>query len=114
MVACFSLLSGLIFGLLVAFYMLYMLPFLFNTFSLMYKKNNNNKRRKIWQVRPPCFLWTVWKARNGIAFRNEDLSLQKLKSSFGQFAYLLWMETKLFIVDDPSTLVAFINWLECK
>ena len=46
MVACFSLLSGLIFGLLVAFYMLYILPFLFNTFSLMYKKNNNKKKEE--------------------------------------------------------------------
>ena len=55
--------------------------------------------------------WTVWKARNRIAFRNEDLSLQKRKSSFGWFAYLLWMETKLFIVDDHFTLVALlIGW----
>ena len=47
MVACFSLLSGLIFGLLVAFYMLYIVPFLFNTFSLMYKNNNNKKKRGV-------------------------------------------------------------------
>ena len=96
--------------------MLYILPFLFNTFSLMYKIIIIiiKKRRKIWQARPPCLFWTVLKVRNGIVFRKEDLSLQKRKSSFGQFAFLLWMETKLFIVDHSCTFVAFINWLGCK
>lgn len=44
---------------------------------------------------------------NGIVFRSKDLSLQKLIFSF---VNLLSTETKLSIVDGPSTLMAFIDW----
>ena len=46
------------------------------------------------------------KARNGVAFRDEILSIQRLKISF---ISLLWVETKLSIVNGPSILVEFIN-----
>ena len=48
---------------------------------------------------PLCIFWSVWKARNTIVFRNDVLSLQKIKL---YFVYLLWSETKLYIVDGPS------------
>ena len=62
----------------------------------------------MWQATPPCLLW---RARNWIAFRNEVLSIQKLKYSF---VSLLCSETKLPIVYGPSTLVAFIDWFGCQ
>ena len=39
-------------------------------------------------------------------FKDDVLSIQKLKSFF---VYFLWLETKLFIKDGPSTLVGFIK-----
>ena len=36
----------------------------------------------MWTAGPLCIFWTVWNARNGIVFRDEVLSIQKLKSSF--------------------------------
>ena len=30
------------------------------------------------------------------------------------FLFLIWLETKLSIVDGPSTLVEFIDWVGCK
>ena len=41
-------------------------------------------------VGPLCILWSVWKARNDIVFRDEVLSIQRLKSSF---VHLFWSET---------------------
>ena len=45
---------------------------------------------------------------NGIAFRDDVLSRQKLKTSF---VSRLWSETKLSIKDGLLTLVPFIVWL---
>ena len=50
----------------------------------------------------------VWKTRNKISFKEEVLSIQRLRSSF---VYFLWSEMKLFIKDGPSTLVDFIGWV---
>lgn len=54
------------------------------------------KRKKDWSVGTLCFIWTVWKVRNRIAFEDDMLSIQMLKSAFVCF---LWLETKLFIDD---------------
>ena len=32
-------------------------------------------RRKVWKAGPLCIFWSVWKARNGIVFRDEVLSI---------------------------------------
>ena len=45
-----------------------------------------------------------------MAFRNELLSIQKLKTSF---VFLLWSKAKLFIVNGRSTFVEFIDWVSC-
>ena len=66
------------------------------------------KRKKVWRTDPLCIFWTVWKARNIIAFGDDVLSIQRLK---GSFVYLLWLETKLFINDGLSTLIDFIDWV---
>ena len=66
------------------------------------------KRKEVWRAGPLCIFWTVWKARNSIAFEDDVLSIQRLKSSF---VFLLWSETNLFIKDGPSTLVGFLDWV---
>ena len=66
------------------------------------------KRKVVWQLRPLCLFWVIWKARNTIAFEDGVLSIQKLKVSF---VYLFWSETKLWIKDGPSTLIDFIDWV---
>ena len=66
------------------------------------------KRKEVLRAGPLCLFWMVWKARNKIAFEEEVLSIQRLRSSF---VYFLWSEMKLFIKDGPSTLVDFIGWV---
>ena len=69
------------------------------------------RRKKVWQVAPSCLFWTVWKARNRIVFKEDVLSIHKLKYLF---LFLLWSETKLSIENSPSTLDGFIDWVSCK
>ena len=65
-----------------------------------------NGWRLVWKAGPLCIFWSVWKARNGIVFRDEALSIQKFKF---YFVNLLWLETYLFLEDGPMTLVHFID-----
>ena len=46
----------------------------------------------------------------GGAFKDEVFFVQRVKT----FVYLLWSKTKLSIVGEPSTLVGFIDWLDCE
>ena len=64
------------------------------------------KRKKVWRVAPLHIFWTVWKARNRLAFKDDMLSIQRLKYSF---ILSFWSETKLFIVDCPLTIANFID-----
>ena len=66
------------------------------------------KHRKVRRAAPLHIFWTVWKARNRLAFKDDKISIQKLKYSF---LCSLWSEAKLFIVECPQTLVNFIDWL---
>ena len=66
------------------------------------------KHRKVWRAAPLHIFWTVWKARNRLAFKDDDISIQWLKYSF---LCSLWSEAKLFIVECPQTLVNFIDWV---
>ena len=69
------------------------------------------EKRFCWQVASSCLFWMVWKTRNRIVFKDDFLSIQKLKYLFH---FLLWSETKLSIENGPSTLVGFIDWVSCK
>ena len=61
----------------------------------------------VWRVGCSCLFWMVWKIRNGIAFRDELLSVQMLKASF---VFILWSETKLNIVEWTFNFIV-IYWL---
>ncbi|RVW73236.1 LINE-1 reverse transcriptase-like [Vitis vinifera] len=37
------------------------------------------KRKGVWRASPLCLFWTVWKARNKVAFEEEELSIQRLR-----------------------------------
>ena len=69
------------------------------------------KRKGVWRASPLCLFWMVWKARNKVAFEEEELSIQRLKLSF---VYFLWSETKLPIKDGPPTLVDFVDWVATR
>ena len=66
------------------------------------------KHKKLWKASPFCISWTIWKARNKIAFEDNVLSIQGPKGSFVCF---LWSETNMFVKDDLSRLIGFIDWL---
>ena len=38
-------------------------------------------------------------------------SVQRVKTSF---VFLLWIETRKIIQDDPSNIAGFIDWVGCK
>ena len=68
-------------------------------------------RKKVWRAAPLHIFWTVWKERNRLAFKDESVSIQRLKHSF---ILTLWAEAKLFIDDCPLTIANVIDWLGSK
>ena len=69
------------------------------------------KRKKAWRAAPLHIFWMVWKERNRLAFKDESLSIQRLKRSF---ILTFWAKAKLFIDDCPLTITNFIDWLGSK
>ena len=66
------------------------------------------KRRKVWRAAPLHTFWTVWKVRNRLTFKDDELSIQRLEYSF---ILSLWPEAKLFIVECPQSMVnLLIGW----
>ena len=39
-------------------------------------------KRRVWIAGLLCIFWTIWKTKNDIVFRDEVLSIQRLKSLF--------------------------------
>ena len=66
------------------------------------------KRKKIWKSIPLCIFWTVWKERNRLAFRGGVLDIQKLKKNF---VCTLWSWAKVYIGEESSSLLGFLEWL---
>ena len=66
------------------------------------------KRKKVWKSIPLCIFWMVWKEMNRSAFRGSSLAVQKLKNSF---VCNLWSWARLYIGEESSSLVGFVEWL---
>ena len=66
------------------------------------------KRKKIWNSIPLCIFWTVCKERNRLAFRGGSLDIQKLKNSF---VCTLWSCARVYIGEESSSLLGFLEWL---
>ena len=66
------------------------------------------KRKKLWKSIPLYIFWTIWKERNRLAFKRGVLTIQKLKTSF---VCNLWGWAKLYIGEEPLSLIGFLEWL---
>ena len=66
------------------------------------------KRKKIWNSIPLCIFWTVWRERNRLAFRGGFLAIQKLKNSF---ICNLWSWARVYMEEESSSLLGFLEWL---
>ena len=69
------------------------------------------KKDKDLEIHSVVHFWTVWKERNKLTFRGgrgRVLAIQKLKNSF---VCNLWGWAKLYIGEEPLSLIGFLEWL---
>ena len=66
------------------------------------------KRLKIWKFVPLSIFWMIWKERNRIAVRDGTSVVQRLKHSF---VSNLWSRNSLYIGEELSSLVCFLEWV---
>ena len=66
------------------------------------------KRKKIWNSIPLCIFWTVWNERNKLAFRWDSLTIQTLKNSY---VCSLWSWVRVYMEEESSSLLGFLEWL---
>ena len=66
--------------------------------------------KKIWNSIQWVFriFWMVWNERNRLAFRGDSLAIQKLKSSF---VCNLWSWARVYMGEESSSLLGFLEWL---
>ena len=69
------------------------------------------KRKKLWNFIPLFIFWTVWKERNRLAFKGGGLAIQRLKYSF---VCNIWGWAKLYIGEEPPSLIGFLEWLASR
>lgn len=64
---------------------------------------------RVWQAGPLCLFWTIWKIRNSCGFDDGIFSIQNGETSF---AFLLWSEIKLSILNGHLTIPGLlIGWV---
>ena len=66
------------------------------------------KRKKIWNFILLCIFWTIWNERNRLTFRGSSLTIQKLKNSF---VYNLWSWARVYMEEESSSLLGFLELL---
>ena len=89
-----------------------MFPLMVRQALLVWQSASVGKKRKsVWLAAPLCLFWTLWNERNMAAFENEISSAFRMKSSF---LFTLWSWAKLYSVDNLSSLVDFLTWLEYR
>ncbi|KAJ9708505.1 hypothetical protein PVL29_000510 [Vitis rotundifolia] len=69
------------------------------------------KREKLWKSIPLFILWAVWKERNRLAFKGGEFAIQKFKHSF---VCNLWGWAKLYMGEEPVSLIGFLEWLASR
>ena len=69
------------------------------------------KRKKIWSAAPLCLFWTIWCARNRLAFENKVTSAQRIKINF---ISNLWSWANLFGNDTINSVLDFLTLLGCR
>ena len=67
--------------------------------------------KKIWKFVPLCIFWTIWKECNRITFRDGTVDVQKRKHSF---VSNLWSWNSLYIGEEISSLIGFLEWLASR
>ncbi|RVW59254.1 LINE-1 reverse transcriptase-like [Vitis vinifera] len=66
------------------------------------------KEEKDLDFHSAVYFWTVWKERNRLAFRGGSLAIQKLKNSF---VCNLWSWARVYMGEESSSLIGFLEWL---
>ena len=69
------------------------------------------KKEKLWNSISLFIFWTVWKERNRLAFKGGELAIQRLKYSF---VCNIWDWAKLYIGEEPHSLLGFLEWLASR
>ena len=65
-----------------------------------------DKKRK--KVAPLCIFGSVWRERNRGAFEDKECLDQSFESSF---LYLFWDWVRVYMGDDMTSLIEFVDWL---
>ena len=65
------------------------------------------KRKKLWNFIPLFIFWTVWKERNRLAFRG-GVGVKYF------FVCNIWGWAKLYIGEEPNSLIGFLEWLASR
>ena len=70
--------------------------------------NVGRKNKRIWMAAPLCLFWTVWQARNRVAFEDVASFAHRMKITF---LCTLWSWANLYSVDNTNSLMDFLVWL---
>ena len=69
------------------------------------------KRKKLWNSIPLFIFWTVWKEMNRLTFRVGEIAIQRFKYSF---VCNIWGWAKLYMGEEPHSLIGFMEWLASR
>ena len=68
--------------------------------------NVGRKRKRIWMAVPLCLFWTIWQARNRVAFEDIPSFAHRMQITF---LCTLWYWANLYSVDNTDSLMDFFG-----